>query len=302
MSRWIKDSARVLWWKLRKTSVWATKPRRHVAYSETPLYNPLTENKVSVIIPTYNRADLIIRAVRSVLNQTYKNIELIVVDDGSTDDTAKILSSITDDRLTVVQGKHAGVSAARNTGIERSSGSLIAFLDSDDEFLPEKIEMAIAAFNANPAAVMAHSHWVETTMRDGQRVMRPYASGDARHALLMFAPISITTAVIRKRAVDKKTLRLDLSLRVCEDYDMLFRVATQGEIALIKRPLTRVYIHEANTARSPEEVMAAQMYIIKKAFEGSTNGLNRRAVYERNAKAYRRIDNLVRGKTIGRNL
>ncbi|WP_063609592.1 glycosyltransferase family 2 protein [Shouchella clausii] len=104
----------------------------------------MSRPKVSVVIPTYNRANVLNRAVNSVLNQTYDNIELIVVDDASTDDTKSLLESITDKRFKYIKlDKNSKGKLPRNIGIKNSTGKYIAFLDSDDEWLPEKLELQI---------------------------------------------------------------------------------------------------------------------------------------------------------------
>ena len=96
---------------------------------------------VSAIIPTYNRANIVIRAIQSVLNQTYQNFELLVIDDGSQDNTEEIVTGIHDNRIKYIRHeKNKGVAAARNTGIEAAKGEFIAFLDSDDEWLPNKLK------------------------------------------------------------------------------------------------------------------------------------------------------------------
>src|SRR4030043_1337098 len=103
---------------------------------------------VSVIIPTYNRAHLVGRSIRSVLNQTYQDLEVIVVDDGSKDNTAEIVRGITDPRIVFLKHeKNRGVSAARNTGLKAARGKYIAFQDSDDEWLPQKLEKQLELFN-----------------------------------------------------------------------------------------------------------------------------------------------------------
>jgi len=104
---------------------------------------------VSVIIPTYNRAHLVGRAIRSVLNQTYQDFELIVVDDGSTDNTEEVIRSFDDDRIRYIRhDQNKGGAAARNTGIKAARGEYIAFLDSDDESLPENLEKKVKVFNS----------------------------------------------------------------------------------------------------------------------------------------------------------
>ena len=109
---------------------------------------------ISVIIPTYNRAHLIGKAVKSVLSQTYQDFEIIVVDDGSTDNTEEIVKSFTDYKIYYICHKHnRGASAARNTGIKASRGEYIAFLDSHDEWLPEKLDKQIKTFNSESSEV-----------------------------------------------------------------------------------------------------------------------------------------------------
>ena len=102
---------------------------------------------VSVIITTYNRAHLVGKAIKSVLNQTFQDFELIVVDDGSTDNTEEVINSFNDTRIRYIRHKiNKGGNAARNTGLRNSKGEYIAFLDSDDEWLPEKLERQLEVF------------------------------------------------------------------------------------------------------------------------------------------------------------
>lgn len=108
---------------------------------------------VTVIIPTYNRANLIRRSVCSVLSQNFKNLELIVVDDGSTDDTLSVLSAINDSRLSILHQNHKGACAARNLGIQHASGDLIAFQDSDDVWLPNKLTEQISVLDSTGSEI-----------------------------------------------------------------------------------------------------------------------------------------------------
>jgi len=122
---------------------------------------------VSVIIPTFNRGWVIREAIDSVLNQTFGSFELIVVDDGSTDNTHDILAEYKD-RITLIKQRNRGVSAARNRGMDVASGRFMAFLDSDDLWLPQKLSRQIAFFESNPAALICQTE--ETWIRDGVRV------------------------------------------------------------------------------------------------------------------------------------
>ena len=109
---------------------------------------------ISVIIPTYNRAHLIKRSAQSVLNQTYKNLELIIVDDGSTDNTKEVIDSLNDERIVYVKQENHGVSSARNTGINVANGKYIAFQDSDDIWHSDKLEKQINTLKQNNADIV----------------------------------------------------------------------------------------------------------------------------------------------------
>src|SRR6056297_3803158 len=110
----------------------------------------LMDNKVSIIIPTYNRKKLLKNAIQSVLKQTYKNLEIVIVDDGSSDGTQNLIDNINNNKIKYIRNeKSVGGSQARNIGINNSTGKYITFLDDDDEYLPEKIEKQVLKFNNN---------------------------------------------------------------------------------------------------------------------------------------------------------
>ena len=114
-----------------------------------------SSNLVSVILPAYNAESTILEAVDSVLSQTDVELELIVVNDGSTDSTLEMLSALSDPRLTILSGSNTGPAAARNRGIKRARGDLIAFIDADDIWLPGKVTNQLAALEAQPSAALA---------------------------------------------------------------------------------------------------------------------------------------------------
>ena len=114
-------------------------------------------DKVSVIIPTYNRADKLLGSVKSVLNQTYKNLKLIIVDDASTDDTERVVSEINDERIFYHKlEKNIGAAGARNAGVKLSDSKLIAFHDSDDKWLPDKLEKQVKYLTDHPSFDMVY--------------------------------------------------------------------------------------------------------------------------------------------------
>jgi len=186
--------------------------------------------RVSVIIPTYNRAWILREAVDSVLKQDYPEFELIVVDDGSTDATADLLAGY-GARLQVFRQPNRGVSAARNTGIRAATGSLIAFLDSDDFWLPGKLAEQAAYFAAHPRRMICQTEelWIRNGVRvnPGQRHRKP--SGDIFERSLELCVVSPSAVMLRKGLFRQVGL-FDERLPACEDYDLWLRVASRWPV------------------------------------------------------------------------
>jgi glycosyltransferase involved in cell wall biosynthesis len=199
---------------------------------------PITYPLVSVIIPTCNRGWVVRDAIDSVLGQTFADFELIVVDDGSTDETSQILEAYAG-RLRVIRQANQGVSAARNRGIDIASGSLIALLDSDDIWLPEKLDVQVAFFKNNTAALICQTEeiWIRNGLRvnPGKRHRKP--SGMIFERSLELCLVS-PSAVMVRRELFEEVGRFDESLPACEDYDLWLRVACRFPVHLIDKPLT----------------------------------------------------------------
>ena len=205
--------------------------------------------KVSVVLPTYNRAHFLLEAVQSVLVQTAGDLELIVVDDGSTDGTAHVLREINDPRLRYLHQENRGVAAAANAGIRLSRGAYIARIDSDDLWLPELIETEMAVLDARPEVGVVSAKG-EAMDRDGNRL--PYSWGraprfpdEALHSLLHGDFVCNVTMIARRACIERAGL-YDESLRVCEDWDLWLRVARHYQFAFVDRVLARVRRHEGN--------------------------------------------------------
>ena len=193
--------------------------------------------QVSVIIPTYNRGWILREAVDSVLAQEYTDYELIVVDDGSTDDTREILDSYGQD-LFVFQQPNKGVSAARNRGLAESSAQLVAFLDSDDLWLPQKLTRQAEFFTINPAALICQTEetWVRNGVRVNPKRRHHKFSGKIFMPSLALCLVSPSAVMIRKTLFDTVGL-FDESLPACEDYDLWLRVSCRYPVFLIDEPL-----------------------------------------------------------------
>jgi len=191
---------------------------------------------VSVIIPTYNRAWVLREAIDSVLAQEFKDFELIVVDDGSTDNTGEILGSYEQDIL-VVRQPNKGVSAARNRGIAAAAGRLIAFLDSDDLWLPRKLSSQVGFFNSNPAAVINQTEeiWVRNGVRVNPKTRHHKFSGMIFERSLALCLVSPSAVMIKKNLFSEVGV-FDENLPACEDYDLWLRISCRYPVHLIETP------------------------------------------------------------------
>ncbi len=192
---------------------------------------------VSIIVPTYNRGWIIKEAIESILAQDFDDYELIVIDDGSSDDTPDQLRTY-GDRIRFFQQVNRGVSSARNAGIREARGELIALLDSDDTWLPEKLEAQVAFFNAFPEARICQTE--EIWMRNGVRVnpgrRHRKESGMIFERSLALCLVSPSAVMMRKSLLDEVGL-FDEDLPACEDYDLWLRIAWKYPIHLIDQPL-----------------------------------------------------------------
>ncbi len=193
---------------------------------------------VSVVIPTYNRADRVPRAVASVIEQSFEDKEILVVDDGSRDGTRQALEPFLGRIRLLRHESNLGVSAARNTGIRASSAPLVAFLDSDDRWMPAKLETQVRFFQEHPNAPACQTR--EIWMRNGRRVnparkhLKP--TGDIFEPSLVRCLVS-PSAVMLRRTLLKEVGLFDEKLPVCEDYDLWLRISCRYSIHLIDREL-----------------------------------------------------------------
>jgi glycosyltransferase involved in cell wall biosynthesis len=196
-----------------------------------------TTPPVSVIIPTYNRGWILHEALESVLAQDYPDFELIVVDDGSTDRTPAVLQRY-GNRLRVLAQKNRGVSAARNRGIAAAKANLIAFLDSDDLWLPGKLKAQVDFFQHHPGALICQTEeiWIRNGVRVNPAKRHRKPSGMIFEASLHLCLVSPSAVMVRRRLFEQVGI-FDESLPACEDYDLWLRVGCRYPIHLIETPL-----------------------------------------------------------------
>ena len=224
--------------------------------------------RVSVIIPTHNRSDFLRHAIASVLNQTYQDFELIIVDDASMDNTAEVVAAVNDERIKFLRhDKNKGGSAARNTGIRASQCDFIAFLDDDDEWLPEKLSKQTEILLSSPPQVgCVYTGYVDVSMSTGKTVgeYRPTKRGDLSKALLAANCVGSASSVLLKRECFEKIGLFDESLPCSQDYDLWIRVANEFLFEYVTEPLFRYRTHENKISNNLEaltkgmEIMAAK--------------------------------------------
>lgn len=199
---------------------------------------------VSVIVPTYNRAGLIGRALKSVLSQGYSDFEVIVVDDASTDNTAEVVRAIGDPRIRyVLEAKNGGPNAARNRGMQQARGRYFAFLDSDDEWLPRKLEKQMERFKQLPDSVGAVYTGIETISDDGSvHHFLPRLRGNIHAKLLARNELhGASQSIVIRSDVARKAGDFDVSYPAIGDYDYWLRIAALCEIDAVPEILARYH-------------------------------------------------------------
>jgi len=192
---------------------------------------------VSVIIPTYNRACMVVEAVESVLKQTFRDFELLVIDDGSTDGTAECLAPF-ENRLRYIYQPNRGISAARNRGIREAQGEFLAFLDSDDLWLRRKLEVQMREIQRDPSVRICYTDeiWIRRGVRVNPKKKHQKYSGWILQKMLPLCIISPSSALIH-RSVLEEIGDFDESLPACEDYDLWLRIGARYPIRFIPEPL-----------------------------------------------------------------
>lgn len=228
--------------------------------------------KVSVIIPTYNRADLIQDSIDSVLWQTFEDYEIIIVDDGSTDNTREVLHPLIQEGvIRYVRQDNQGESAARNHGIKLARGDLVAFLDSDDLFLPEKLAKQISLLEENPALGMVHSDFVrfdhDTGVDLGYRSTAHLSGWVYPQMLLQWSVLIATPTVMIPKEVLEHVGGFDERMHWAEDIDLWRRIARLYPIQSIPEALTRVRTHQDSLASDRSQSFTAFRDYLQKAMD-----------------------------------
>lgn len=195
----------------------------------------------SVIIPTHNRAHVLGRAIDSVLSQSFQNFELIVIDDGSTDNTDEILLKYTN-KIHITKIENSGVSAARNRGVDLANGQWICFLDSDDEWLSHKLQSQYDFIQSNPLIPVIHGEeiWIRNGKRVNPKKKHKKSGGDIFEKCLPLCLIS-PSAVCIKKEIYLAMGGFDEDFIVCEDYDLWLKLTSLYPVGFIEEPIINKY-------------------------------------------------------------
>lgn len=221
--------------------------------------------RVSVIIPNFNHARYLGDAIQSVLNQTYRPVEVIVVDDGSTDDSRAVAARF-GEQVTTIWQENQGLSAARNTGLAAATGSLIALLDADDLFEPDFLSTLVTIIANDPAIAGVHCgyRFVDHRNRPLPQVeARDVAPGQLYHDLLASNFLVPESMLLRRRCYEEAGL-FDTSLRACEDWDMWLRIASQHNIACSTAVLTLHRILPGSMSTDPRRMLDSRLAVLRK--------------------------------------
>jgi glycosyltransferase involved in cell wall biosynthesis len=204
--------------------------------------------KVSAILPTYNRAEFLHFAIQSALNQTFNDIEIIVCDDKSTDNTREVVERYSDERIKYILNKgKKGPSATRNTAILTTEGEYIAFLDDDDEWLPDKLNRQVALLDHSPSNICGVYSNRFLIDRKSDRILSndpgtEKKKGNLLYQLMIKSPIHTSTVMIRKTCLEQIGL-FDETMSYMEDRDLWIRLSMKWDFEYISTPLTKAYVH-----------------------------------------------------------
>lgn len=209
--------------------------------------------KVSVLIPCYNAEKFIFSTVSSVLNQTYQDFEIIIVNDGCHDNTENIVKSFNDSRIVYIYQENAGPSAARNKGIKNASGDYIAFLDADDFWYPEKLKKQMKVFDENPNINIVYNATIteeEGTLKTHIDKYRNYPTKEDFMRYLLCNMFTISSSVVIKKSALYEAGLFNEDIKPAEDWDLWMRLAKNHNFYYIDEVLVKLFRPQTSLSRS----------------------------------------------------
>lgn len=225
---------------------------------------------ISVIIHTYNNEKFIGETIESVLSQTYKDYEIIIVDDGSTDNTRAALLPYMD-KIRYHYKENGGIASAKNAGIKLSKAKFIAFFDHDDLWVPDKLKMQMEYFKKNPQAGLVYSKYI--TFKNGKKLRtRPKKgySGWIFAKLLSKSIIQTSTVMVKKECLDAIG-PFDESFALADEYDLFLRIARKFQCGFIDKELTKYRVHDSNASRNDFLFDKENLRVYKRVYDNYTD-------------------------------
>ncbi len=257
-------------------------------------FNIVTDNLplVSIILPTYNCAAFLPHSIGTILLQTYNSYEIIVIDDGSTDNTKEVLHPFMQRIKYIRLEQNKGLPTARNIGIRSAQGKYIAFIDADDLWLPEKLQTDIEYFETHSEVSMIYSKHINIDEKgddlDGN-TKRQLPSGNIFTQLFSEQNFIITSSVVVRKEVFETTGLFDEQLFNCQDWDMWLRIAFHFQVAGINKPLVKYRHNPHSLSKNRNNVLKYQKIIIDKIynkFKDTENGIHEKLYKKRLASHY----------------
>jgi len=252
--------------------------------------------ETSVIITTHNRATLLVNAINSVLNQTFKDFEMLIVDDASKDNTEEVVKSFTDSRIRYIKilpEDSKGGNYARNLGIKEAKGKFIAFLDDDDEWLPEKLEKQLEVFAKDEKVGLVYTGIIYVYENKWQRIRMAYPKrGNLSKDILIrnyFGPLSIL--MVKKKKLEEAGL-FDIEMPAWQDYDMYIRLCQICEVDFVREPLLK-YHHRTNIKRINSNLTKYEKanILINEKYKNLILTLDKKSRKKRESNIYERLAN-----------
>ena len=239
----------------------------------------MTSTKVSVVITCYNHGRFLAEAIESVLEQSFSQWELIVVDDGSIDESSEIASGYPE--VKVVRQQNLGLAAARNAGLAASSGEYVVFLDADDRLLPDALEIGAARLDAHQDCAFAYGRYRLITL-DGKRIpwaQRQSIEGEPYLRLLLSNYIGMHAVVIYRRTIFDQVGGFNTSLAACEDYEMYLRITRSHTIYRHNEMVAEYRQHDSNMSLNSDLMLKHSISVLNSQWRYARGNSAARAAY-----------------------
>jgi glycosyltransferase involved in cell wall biosynthesis len=221
------------------------------------------EKKVSLIIPIYNGEKYIVETLNSVINQSYKNIDVLCIIDGTKDRSKELIEALADSRITVMEQENHGATWTRNMAIKLVSGEYVWFLDQDDNLMPGCIEAAVAEIERTGSiGVAVNGHLIDSNSQIIRRMYRFNKPILSLRKLVKGNQLSTTSQVLLRRDAMLQNGGFDIDAGIADDWDMWIRVVREGKLVFLDQQLMQYRLHESNHSKNFEKMFRGEMHIV----------------------------------------